>query len=113
MTTVRRKDEIAEKVIDAREEHANNGIAMLLVMWCFPAPESDIAVTIIFVVAIVTDKPLLIIWLVSRAYMKCCKRDTVAQLIQGPMNGKCFLLIGGYRVFFYMLELVRKFYVDP
>ncbi|KAJ1345826.1 hypothetical protein KIN20_000446 [Parelaphostrongylus tenuis] len=56
----------------------NLGIAMLLMMWCLPAPESDIAITILFVTSIMTDKPLMIIWLVSRIYMRCCKNDTVS-----------------------------------
>ncbi|KAK6016524.1 hypothetical protein OSTOST_17993 [Ostertagia ostertagi] len=58
----------------------NIGIAMLLMVWCLPEPESDIAVTIIFVTAIMTDKPLVIIWLISRIYKKCCKGDTVKQV---------------------------------
>ncbi|KHJ86992.1 hypothetical protein OESDEN_13242 [Oesophagostomum dentatum] len=57
---------------------------MLLVLWCMPEPEASIAVTIIFVVAIVTDKPLMMIWLTSRAYMKWCKGDTVAQEDKTP-----------------------------
>ncbi|XGW08275.1 hypothetical protein V3C99_010964 [Haemonchus contortus] len=57
----------------------NIGIAMLLMVWCLPEPESDIAVTIIFVTAIMTDKPLVIIWLISRLYKRCCKRDIVGQ----------------------------------
>ncbi|KJH49435.1 sodium bile acid symporter family protein [Dictyocaulus viviparus] len=57
----------------------NIGIATLLMMWCLPEPESDIAITIIFVTAIMTDKPLVIIYLISRAYTKCCKNNTVQQ----------------------------------
>lgn len=48
--------------------------------WCLPEPESDIAVTIIFVTAIMTDKPLVIVWLMSRIYKKCCKRNVVKQV---------------------------------
>lgn len=56
----------------------NLGIAILLVMWCLPEPESDIAITILFVTSIMTDKPLMIIWLISRIYMRCCKNDIVS-----------------------------------
>ncbi|VDP24147.1 unnamed protein product [Heligmosomoides polygyrus] len=56
------------------------GIAFLLMYWCLPEPESDIAVTIIFVTAIMTDKPLVIVWLMSRIYKKCCKRNVVKQV---------------------------------
>lgn len=58
----------------------NIGIAFLLMYWCLPEPESDIAVTIIFVTAIMTDKPLVIVWLMSRIYKKCCKRNVVKQV---------------------------------
>ncbi|KAE9417674.1 hypothetical protein Angca_000493, partial [Angiostrongylus cantonensis] len=54
-----------------------SGIAILLVMWCLPEPESDIAISITFVTAIMTDKPLMIIWFISRIYRKCCKNNTV------------------------------------
>uniref|UniRef100_A0A1I7XE06 Na_H_Exchanger domain-containing protein n=1 Tax=Heterorhabditis bacteriophora TaxID=37862 RepID=A0A1I7XE06_HETBA len=58
----------------------NIGIAMLLMMWCLPEPESDISVTIIFIVAIMTDKPLVVIWLISRVYKKWCKKDQIDQI---------------------------------
>ncbi|RCN43464.1 hypothetical protein ANCCAN_10526 [Ancylostoma caninum] len=57
---------------------------MLLMMWCLPEPEASISVTIIFVVAIMTDKPLVMIWLVSKAYVKWCKGDTVKQVEEKP-----------------------------
>ncbi|KAL6735895.1 hypothetical protein Aduo_006295 [Ancylostoma duodenale] len=62
----------------------NIGIAMLLMMWCLPEPEASISVTIIFVVAIMTDKPLVMIWLVSKAYVKWCKGDSVKQVEEKP-----------------------------
>ncbi|EPB66882.1 sodium bile acid symporter family protein [Ancylostoma ceylanicum] len=62
----------------------NIGIAMLLMMWCLPEPEASIAVTVIFVVAIMTDKPLVMIWLGSKAYAKWCKGDTVKQVEEKP-----------------------------
>ncbi|PIO72231.1 hypothetical protein TELCIR_05850 [Teladorsagia circumcincta] len=49
----------------------NIGIAMLLMVWCLPEPESDIAVTIIFVTAIMTDKPLTY-W---NVFSHHCKQD--------------------------------------
>ncbi|VDM84913.1 unnamed protein product [Strongylus vulgaris] len=59
---------------------------MLLVLWCLPEPEASIAITIIFVVAIMTDKPLFLIWVTSKMYVKCCKGDTIAQVDDSPKN---------------------------
>ncbi|CAI4224196.1 unnamed protein product [Auanema sp. JU1783] len=61
----------------------NIGIAMLLMMWCLPEPESDISVTIIFVVAIMTDKPLMVIWLIGKLISKIRRKDKIINVESG------------------------------
>uniref|UniRef100_A0A914CS64 Ileal sodium/bile acid cotransporter n=1 Tax=Acrobeloides nanus TaxID=290746 RepID=A0A914CS64_9BILA len=53
----------------------NIGIAILMLMVSLPEPESDLSIIMPIAIVLLTDKPLIIIWLVQKCYRKYHKTD--------------------------------------